>query len=70
MGYSQEILYLYLCTDLEAGETDFDDNESLEILEYDFQEAYDMAKNGKIHDAKTVVTIFLAKEELQKQGLL
>ena len=29
VGYSEEKLYMYLCTDLEPGETNFDENECL-----------------------------------------
>ena len=32
IGYSDEVIYLYFATDLTPGETDFDDNESIEIF--------------------------------------
>lgn len=34
VGYSEETLYIYLCTGLTAGEPDFDENEAIDIEEY------------------------------------
>ncbi|MDD3874872.1 MAG: NUDIX hydrolase, partial [Methanosarcina sp.] len=34
VGYSEEIIHLYMATGLTPGETEFDSNEALEILEY------------------------------------
>ena len=58
-GYSEEIIYIYLCTGLIPGETDFDDNEALDIIEYDLKELYDMVINGEIEDAKTIIAILM-----------
>jgi len=61
IGYSEEIIYIYLCTGLTPGETEFDDNEAIDIIEYDLDELYKMALNGEIEDSKTIVAILLAK---------
>ena len=34
VGYAEEVLYLYLCTGLTPGETNFDENEAIDIEEY------------------------------------
>lgn len=60
-GYSEEIIYIYLCRGLTPGDTDFDDNEAIDIIEMDLDELYDMAINGEIEDAKTIIAILLAK---------
>lgn len=60
VGYSKEVLYIYLCTDLVAGETEFDENEALDIFEMDLDELFKMAANGEIEDAKTVIAIMQA----------
>ncbi|MFV0517786.1 MAG: NUDIX domain-containing protein [Aminipila sp.] len=60
VGYSQEVLYLYLCTDLEEGETDFDEHEALDLFEIDLDEAFKMAVNGQIEDGKSAVAIMQA----------
>jgi ADP-ribose pyrophosphatase len=61
IGYSTEVIYLYLATGLTPGETDFDDNEAIEILEYDFPELKKMIFSGEIEDAKTLAAILLVE---------
>ena len=65
-GYSEEIIYAYLCTGLTPGETDFDDNEAIDVLEYDIDKLEEMIQNGEIADSKTIVTIIMAKKHLAK----
>ncbi|MDE8732072.1 NUDIX hydrolase [Eubacteriales bacterium DFI.9.88] len=64
VAYTEEVIHLYAATGLTPGETSFDDDEALDIVEYDFQEAYQMAASGKLVDAKTIAAIFMAKEQL------
>lgn len=59
VGYTTELIYLYLCTGLTPGETEFDDNESIEVEEYDLEELYKMALSGEIEDGKTLATVLL-----------
>lgn len=61
IGYSEEVLHLYIATDLTAGETDFDDNESIEIFEYTIDELMEMVMNKDIEDAKTIIAAFMLK---------
>ena len=61
VGYSEEIIYIYLCTGLTPGETQFDDNEALDIIEYDLDELYEMVVSGEIEDAKTIIAILMAR---------
>ena len=70
VGYSEEIIYIYLCTGLTPGETQFDDNEAIDIIEYDLDNLYEMAANGEIEDAKTIIAILMAKIQLQRKGPL
>ncbi|PKM84391.1 MAG: ADP-ribose pyrophosphatase [Firmicutes bacterium HGW-Firmicutes-11] len=64
IGYSEEFLYLYLATGLTRGPTNFDDNEAIDILEYDLKELKRMVMNKEIEDAKTIAAIFIATEKL------
>ena len=64
VGYSNEVLYLYLCTGLTAGETDFDPNEAIDTEAWDINELYDMAMSGRIDDGKTIIAILMAKNLL------
>ena len=67
VGYSEEVLTLYLCTDLTPGETDFDENEAIDNVEVPLDELYRMAVAGEIDDAKTLIAIFMAKAALEKK---
>jgi len=67
IGYSTEVIYLYFATDLTSGETNFDDNESIEILEYDLTELKEMIFNGEIEDAKTITAILLVESIMEKE---
>ncbi|MGI6204879.1 MAG: NUDIX hydrolase [Anaerovoracaceae bacterium] len=60
VGYTTEKLYIYLCTGLSVGETDFDFNESIEIHKFDFREIYKKVLAGEIHDGKTIAGVLLA----------
>jgi len=62
VGYSQEILHLFLCTRLEAGETAFDENEAIDIEEYDVDFLADMVMKGQIQDGKSQVAILMVKQ--------
>ena len=65
VGYSEELLYIYLATDLEPGETDFDENEDIDTYSYHIDDLYEMVMEGKIQDAKTQVAILMTMELLR-----
>ena len=67
IGYSTEVIHLYLATQLTPGETDFDDNESIDIIEYHLEELKDMIFNREIEDAKTIAAILLVESIMEKQ---
>ena len=60
IGYSEEVLHLYLATGLTPGETQFDDNEAIDIEEYDLGLLKQMVLRGEIEDAKTIIAILIA----------
>ena len=60
VGYSEELIYIYLMRDLVPGKQHLDDDESLEVELMPFDEVYEMAQTGKIEDAKTIVALFMA----------
>lgn len=69
VGYSQEYLYIYLCTGLTAGETDFDENEAIDIEEYPVDTLYRMVMEGKIEDGKSQIAILMVKGLLEEGQL-
>ncbi len=57
-GFCDEILYLYLATDLTAGKHNREEGEfGMETFEYSLSEVDEMIKNGEIVDAKTIAII-------------
>ena len=63
-GFCDEVIRIFLATDLTAGETDPDDDEFLECEKYKFCELMEMIEKGEIRDMKTVTGILLAKNKL------
>lgn len=64
VGYSSEIIYIYLATGLHKGIASPDADEFLQVLRLPIDEAYHLVMNGEIKDSKTVVAIlkyFMAK---------
>lgn len=61
VGYSQEVLHLYLCTDLTPGETCFDENEAIDIEELELDVLHKMVMDGDIQDAKTVIAVLMVR---------
>lgn len=65
IGYSGEALYIYLCTDLTEGETEFDDCEAIDIFEMPLDDLHEMALKGEIEDGKTAIGIMQAWAKLR-----
>ena len=61
VGYSEDMLYLYLCNGLTPGETNFDENEAIDIEEIELDKLFKMAMSGEIEDAKTLIAILTVK---------
>lgn len=57
-GFSDEILYFYVAKTLHAGQQKLDDAEQLEVHWVALDDAYQMAQDGRITDAKTVAMLF------------
>ena len=62
-----EVIHMYLARGLSFGETDFDEDEFIEIVKIPLEKAVDMVMNGEIRDAKTqaavLKTYFLMSKE-------
>lgn len=64
IGYSEEVIHLYLATGLISGEPEFDSTEAIEILEYDLLSLKGMVLAGEIEDAKTIAAILIAAAKM------
>lgn len=56
-GFSDEVIRLYVATDLEPGEVSRDPDEFMEVVRVPFSEALEMVRDGRIVDAKSITTI-------------
>ena len=63
-----ERIYMYLAEDLVLGETDFDDDEFIEIVNIPIETLVDMICNGEIADGKTQVAVLKAYSIINRRG--
>ncbi len=66
VGYSEEVIHLYLMQGLTPGERRPDDDEALDVELIPFGEVYDMAQSGQLEDSKTIAAIFMAAKYLER----
>ena len=59
-GFCDEVISIYLATDLVAGETDFDEDEFLNIEKMPLKDAVAMAMKGELPDSKTLCALLMA----------
>ena len=64
IGYSEEVIHIYLATGLTAGETEFDEHEAIELYEYSIEDLKQMIAEGEIIDGKTIIAILLTAAKL------
>ena len=58
-GFSNEIMHMFLATNLKEGKNDPDDDEMVETVEISRDRAIDMILKGEIKDGKTIAGILL-----------
>jgi len=68
IGYSNEIIHIFLAQGLTSGKHRRDDDESLEVIEAPFEQCLSMIQNGEITDGKTIVALLLAEKYLSQHG--
>ena len=56
-AFSDEVQHLYVATGLSRGKTDLDEDEFINVKKVPLKKAYAMIKNGKITDAKTILSL-------------
>jgi ADP-ribose pyrophosphatase len=65
IGYSNEVIHMYLARGLSAGAHQRDADESLEVFEAPFEQCLAMIQNGEITDGKTIVALHFAEKYLK-----
>ena len=68
VGYTDEMLYLYLARDLTFGAQHLDRDEFLEPFKMPFGEALAQAADGRINDAKTLAALFRADRLMREEA--
>ena len=63
--FCSEVISLYLARELTRGETEFDDDEFLDVVKMPFRQAAEMAARGEIEDGKTVSALLLAERAMR-----
>lgn len=66
IGYSNEIIHIYLATGLKAGNHQRDHDESLEVFTMFLEDAMQAMRRGEITDGKTMVALFWAEKHLAR----
>ncbi|HET9909476.1 MAG TPA: NUDIX hydrolase [Anaerolineales bacterium] len=65
-GYSTEFMAVFIATELKENPLDPDEDEVLEVEKIPAGKVFDLAKAGKIQDAKSLAALLLAKPQLEK----
>ncbi|CAM3313628.1 MULTISPECIES: NUDIX hydrolase [Paenibacillus] len=60
-GFADEIIHLYLAEDLVSGAMNPDEDEFLQLMEVTLEEAYDLIREERISDAKTILAVYAWK---------
>lgn len=68
VAYDTEIIYMYLAKGLTFGEQHLDEGEFLDLKKIPLEQAYEMALNGKLPDAKTQLAVI--KTYALEKGLI
>jgi ADP-ribose pyrophosphatase len=68
IGYSNEVIHMYLARELSAGAHQRDDDEHLEVFEAPLVDCLNMIQSGEITDGKTIVALFFAEKYLRSNG--
>ncbi|MBQ5770166.1 MAG: NUDIX hydrolase [Clostridia bacterium] len=66
-GFCTEVISVYLAQGLSKGDTDFDDDEFIDLVKMPVREAADMVMRGEIADAKTISGILMADKYLSSE---
>jgi ADP-ribose pyrophosphatase len=70
IGYSNEVIHMYLAKDLSLGAHNRDEDEHLEVFDAPLVQCMAMIKNGEITDGKTIVALFFAEKYLADEYLI
>lgn len=64
IGYSNEIIHFFVAEGMEQGTAEPGEGEHVEVVQIDFKEAVEMARNGEILDMKSVIALLFTERYL------
>jgi ADP-ribose pyrophosphatase len=67
IGYSNEVIHIYLAQGLQLGEHKHDADEALQIFDATLSDCLSMVQRGEITDGKTIIALFWAEKYLSGQ---
>lgn len=67
-GFADEIIHLYIASDLQKGEMSLDEDEFLEVYEATLEQCEAYIAEGRIADAKTILAVYIWKQQLMDKG--
>lgn len=67
IGYSNEVIHLFLAEDLTEVEVHVDEDEFVDPVRMPLSEAVELARSGHVLDAKSALTLLLAQAELDRR---
>jgi len=65
IGYSDEVIYMFLAKGLESGDAHCDEDEALELFEASLDDCLQMVATQQITDAKTILALMYVEKYLQ-----
>lgn len=60
-GFTDEVIHLFVASELEEGEVARDEDEFMEVVRVPFSEAVEMVRDGRIEDAKSACCVLFAR---------
>ncbi|WP_352420047.1 NUDIX hydrolase [Proteiniborus sp.] len=67
-GFTNEKIHIFIATEVIFGEATPEEDEYMDVVKVDINEAMDMINNGTIIDGKTIIGIFMAYESMKKNS--
>jgi ADP-ribose pyrophosphatase len=64
-GFTDEVIHLFLATDLAPAQQNLDDDEVLSVERVPFSRAIEMCVRGELRDAKSICALMLVEQKLR-----
>ncbi|SCG83330.1 ADP-ribose pyrophosphatase [Proteiniborus sp. DW1] len=63
-GFANEKVHIFIASELLSGEAELEEDEYIDVVKVNMDEALEMINNGTIKDGKTIIGIFMAYNKL------